>query len=95
MSAVRRPPLAGMRSPGRLLLISAAILAVAVIAAIASGGGGSLELRAPLPGIGRPAKARDPFAYVSSRESDFVARAIAGEGHVLCESARSQTPLRR
>jgi hypothetical protein len=71
-----------MRSPGRLLLISAAILAIAVIAAIASGGGGG-TIRAPLPGIGRPAKSGDPFAYVPSRESAFVARAIAGEGHVL------------
>jgi hypothetical protein len=73
-----------MRSPGRLLLVSAAILVIAVIAAIASGGGGGGGvLRAPLPGIGRPAKSGDPFAYVPSRESTFVARAIAGEGHVL------------
>jgi hypothetical protein len=72
-----------MRSPARLLLFSAAILAIAVIAAIASGGGGGGTIRAPLPGIGRPAKSGDPFAYVPSRESTFVARAIAGEGHVL------------
>jgi len=37
----------------------------------------------PLPGIGQPAKPGDPFAYVSSRESDFVARAIDGSDHVL------------
>jgi len=71
-----------MSGPSRLLLISAAILAVAVIAKIATRGGGG-ALRAPLPGIGRPAKSGDPFAYIPSRESDFVARAIAGEGHVL------------
>jgi hypothetical protein len=77
-----------MRSPGRLLLVSAAILAIAVIAAIASGGGGG-RIRAPLPGIGRPAKSGDPFAYVPSRESAFVARAIAGEGHVLFSKSPS------
>ena len=37
----------------------------------------------PLPGIGRPAKPGDPFAYVPGRESEFVARAIAGSDHVL------------
>ncbi len=37
----------------------------------------------PLPGIGQPAKPGDPFAYVSDRESDFVARATAGSANVL------------
>ena len=37
----------------------------------------------PLPGTGQPARAGDPFAYVPGRESDFVARAIAGSAHVL------------
>ncbi len=37
----------------------------------------------PLPGAGQPARAGDPFAYVPSRESDFVARAIAGSDHAL------------
>ncbi len=56
------------------------MLAIAVIVAV-SGGGGHPAL--PLPGIGRPAKAGDPFAYVSSREADFRARAVAGSAHVL------------
>jgi Transglycosylase SLT domain len=81
VSTARRPSIADLRSPGRLLLISSAILLVAVIVALTSGGGGSL--RAPLPGIGRPAKAGDPFAYSSARQAHFVQRAIAGEGHVL------------
>jgi hypothetical protein len=74
--------IAGLRSPGRLLLLSAVVLAIAVAFAIVRGGG-SGQLRAPLPGIGQPPKSGDPFAYSSSRQADFVARAIAGEGHVL------------
>jgi hypothetical protein len=40
---------------------------------------------APPPGAGAAlgAAAGDPFAFRSSRESDFVARATAGEAHVL------------
>jgi hypothetical protein len=56
------------------------VLAVAVIVAVSRGGG---RPALPLPGIGRPAKPGDPFAYVSSREADFRARAVAGSAHVL------------
>ena len=71
-----------IRSPRWVLLLSAAVLAIAVVVALSSGGN-SGTLQPPLPGIGRPPRAGDPFAYSSSRQADFVARAIAGEGHVL------------
>ena len=55
-------------------------LAIVVIVLATSGGG---RPRLPLPGVGRPAKAGDPFAYVASRQGDFEARAVAGSAHVL------------
>jgi hypothetical protein len=71
----------------RLALAGGALVAlVALIAgaiAIATSGGDSGPPPLPLPGIGQPAKPGDPFAYVPDRESDFVARAIAGGAHVL------------
>jgi Transglycosylase SLT domain len=63
-----------------LIAGSAAVLVVAAIISATSGGG---LPRLPLPGIGRPARGGDPFAYSSSRSGDFTARAIAGNGHVL------------
>jgi hypothetical protein len=50
---------------------------------ILTSGGDSGPPPLPLPGIGQPAKPGDPFAYVASRESEFVARAIDGTDHVL------------
>jgi soluble lytic murein transglycosylase-like protein len=63
-----------------VLAVAAIVAVVAVVVAVTAGRG---HKQVPLPGIGRPAKAGDPFAYVSSREADFQARAIAGEAHVL------------
>ncbi len=54
---------------------------LAVILAIVFSGGGPPPL--PLPGVGRPARSGDPFAYIPSRAADFANRAIAGEAHVL------------
>lgn len=60
-----------------------------LVAAIALVVGLSLSLTAsgppplPLPGIGRPARAGDPFAYISDRQADFAARATAANAHVL------------
>jgi hypothetical protein len=59
-----------------ILLACTAALLIALL-------GGSGPPRLPLPGIGRPARAGDPFAYVGDRESDFIARATAGSAHVL------------
>jgi hypothetical protein len=53
---------------------------IAVLVAALSGGG---PPPLPLPGAGAPARAGDPFAYVPDRSAEFVARATAGEGHVL------------
>jgi hypothetical protein len=58
----------------------AAALAVAVAAIVAISSRGSVS--ALLPGIGRPAKPGDPFAYIASRRADFEARAIAGTAWV-------------
>jgi hypothetical protein len=70
----------------RRLAIAGGALALAIVVLIAvlrSSGGRPAPPPLPLPGIGQPAKPGDPFAYVSSRESDFVGRAIAGSDHVL------------
>jgi hypothetical protein len=63
-----------------MLAVAAVVLVIAVVVGISSGGG---RPALPLPGIGQPAKSGDPFAYVSSRETDFQARVVAGSAHVL------------
>ncbi len=77
-----RPPgqARGLRNPRLVLALAAAALAIAVIVAQGRGGDG---VRVPLPGIGKPARAGDPFAYVASHESEFVARATSGSAQVL------------
>jgi hypothetical protein len=60
-----------------------ALIALAIVAILSTGSGKPAPPPLPLPGVGQPAKPGDPFAYVSSREADFVARAIAGNDHVL------------
>ena len=68
-------------SSARLAVAGAAILLViAVLVAILSGGG---PPPLPLPGIGRPARSGDPFAYISGRQPDFTARATAGSAQAL------------
>ena len=62
------------------LAVAGVVIAIVVIVAVTSGGG---RPRLPLPGVGRPPKSGDPFAYVSSRQADFEARAVAGSAHVL------------
>lgn len=61
----------------------ALVLIVGAVIVLLSTDGSSPPPPLPLPGIGQPAKPGDPFAYVSSRESDFVARATAGEANAL------------
>jgi hypothetical protein len=66
---------------GRLVVAGApTVLAIAVLVTVLSGGG---RPPLPLPGVGRPARAGDPFAYDPAHAREFVARATAGEGHVL------------
>ena len=69
----------------RRRVVAGAGFAVAVLVAVILivSGGKSAPPPLPLPGIGQPAKPGDPVAYVPARESDFVARAIAGSQHVL------------
>ena len=79
-------PLRRRASPRSQLAVagSAVILAIAIaVAALHSSGPPPL----PLPGLGRPALPGDPFAYQSSREADFVARASAGEANVLFQKS--------
>jgi hypothetical protein len=65
-----------------VLLAALGAVAVAIVALVI-GLGGSSPPRLPLPGIGHPARAGDPFAYVPSREADFTARAVAGTDHIV------------
>ena len=75
------------RTAGRRRLAIAGVALIVLIAALivvlTVSGGKSGPPPLPLPGIGQPAKPGDPFAYVASRESDFVARAIDGTDHAL------------
>jgi soluble lytic murein transglycosylase-like protein len=54
-----------------------------VVIVVASSSGTPPPPPLPLPGIGRPAKPGDPFAYVPAHEADFLARATAGSANVL------------
>ncbi len=74
-------PVTLKRSAGRLVLALGAGLLLALIPVTLLGGGGQGSL--PLPGIGRPARAGDPFAYIASRAADFEARAVAGSENVV------------
>ncbi len=74
-SQARRAARRAWPAAGAIVLASAGLLIGL------TGGGGAPRL--PLPGIGRPARAGDPFAYISSRPSAFSARATAGNAHVL------------
>jgi transglycosylase-like protein with SLT domain len=65
----------------RLALVAVVLAASVVILVVLLSGGGPPPL--PLPGIGRPAAPGDPFAYIPGRQGEFVARATAGEAHVL------------
>ena len=61
------------------------ILALFAIAIYATtrGGGSPPVLGPPLPGLGHPARAGDPFAYRSGREAVFADRAAIGNAQVL------------
>ena len=65
----------------RRLLPTGAILVTAIIVAVVAGDGGHPRLpKAPVLGPGRPG---DPFAYRPGRSAEFIARASAGNAHVL------------
>jgi hypothetical protein len=69
----------------RRAVAGAPALAAVLVLILAIAGGGTAG--PPLPGIGKPAKAGDPFAYVPSRESDFIARATAGTATVVFQKS--------
>ena len=73
------------KAAGRRRLAVAGVVLVLLIVAVVliTAPGRSAPPPLPLPGIGQPARPGDPFAYVASRESDFIARATAGSDHVL------------
>ncbi len=79
---MRDSGLAAASSRLRLLLAGGALLLLIGIIVAATGGSDS-GVRVPLPGIGRPARAGDPFLWVPGHEMQFVARATAGSSHVL------------
>jgi soluble lytic murein transglycosylase-like protein len=74
----RRPTLQQRRA--RLALLLGVVLVIAV--ALISGVGGSLP-QPPRPQAAAGAAAGDPFGYVAAREQELIARATAGNAHVL------------
>jgi Transglycosylase SLT domain len=62
------------------LLAAGGVVLIAVLVAVLAGGG---KPRLPLPGIGRPARSGDPFAYVPAHQAGFVARATTGTSQVV------------
>jgi hypothetical protein len=77
---VRRRGRRGTGSARIAVAGAATLLAIAVLVALLSGGGAP---PLPLPGIGRPARPGDPFAYIASRQADFSARASSGSAQAL------------
>jgi hypothetical protein len=78
-----RAPRAIVRRRRLLLGLACATVAVVLVVVLTSGG----TAGPPLPGIGKPAKAGDPFAYVPGRQSDFVTRATAGTATVVFQKS--------
>jgi Transglycosylase SLT domain len=75
-----RPRGRGARQ-ARLALLIVSVVAVIAVVASALGGGGLPRL--PQPGHAPAARPGDPFAYVASRQAQFVSRATAGSAQVL------------
>ncbi len=68
------------RRRARLLVALAGL--ILVVAIVVSGLGGGLP-QPPAPTVADSAGPGDPFAYRSSQEADFVARAAAGNARPL------------
>jgi hypothetical protein len=71
---------------GVLVLLIAGVIVLVTSSGGGVGGGPDLP-PLPLPGLGQPAKPGDPFAYVPSREADFVARGTAGSANPLYQKS--------
>jgi hypothetical protein len=63
-----------------VLAAGGVIVLIVVLALVLTGGS---EPPLPLPGIGRPARSGDPFAYSAGRRAEFERRAVAGTDQVL------------
>jgi len=82
MASAQRPRTSVHRR--RLWLAVAVVGAIAAGVGLATGGGGGPGLAAlPTPVAVPPPGSRDPFAYAPGRQADFIARATAGQAHVL------------
>src|ERR1700739_4491032 len=73
-AAIRRPT-------WRALLGVAGAVTIIVVLVIVLTSGSQPAL--PLPGLRRPARAGDPFGYISARRAAFERRAVAGSEQVL------------
>ncbi len=69
------------RSPARAIVAGAGAIVLIVVLVLVLSGGSQPAL--PLPGIGRPARPGDPFAYIPGRQTEFERRAVAGSDQVL------------
>jgi hypothetical protein len=80
------PRAAAIRRRRLVVAFIALAVVIAVVVAVTSGGDSP-----PLPpaSSAQPARPGDPFAWVPAHASDFVARATAGEAHVLFEKSPS------
>jgi hypothetical protein len=76
--ATRRPTIARRRARLAVAIGGIVLLLIVILSSL----GGSLP-RPPLPRAAAGAGTGDPFAYQPSRVADFVARATAGNAHVL------------
>ncbi len=77
----------------RIALAAGLVAAIVVIVVLVLSLSGSTGLpRIPSPGIGTPARSGDPFAYVSSREADYTARATAGNAYPLFSQSPGGVP---
>jgi hypothetical protein len=77
--ASRATTLTQRRARLALALAGSVLIVVLLISALSGGG----IPPPPAAGVARGASGHNPFAYVAARESEFAARATAGEAHVL------------
>ncbi|MHB8692458.1 MAG: transglycosylase SLT domain-containing protein [Solirubrobacteraceae bacterium] len=81
-SALTRSTLRRARVHRRWALLGAGVVLIIVLVT-QLGGGSTPVLGPPLPGLGHPARAGDPFAYDPAHEAAFARRAAIGNASVL------------
>src|SRR5665213_4339417 len=75
-----------LRQRRRRLVVLIVIVVVALVVLISALAGGSLPSPPP-GGVAAAAGARDTFGYAPAREADYIARATAGNAHVLFDKS--------